>query len=47
MAGFDVAGKKLICVADLQGVSSSFVMELIKSTTALPLEHAILENMKR
>ncbi len=47
LAGLDIAGKKLIRVADLQDVRSSFVMELIKSTTALPLEYAILKNMKR
>jgi Lrp/AsnC family transcriptional regulator len=46
MAGFDVAYKKLIRVADLQDVSSSFVMEVIKSTTALPLDHAVLKTSK-
>ncbi len=43
MAGFDVAYKKLIRVTDLQDVSSSFVMEVIKSTTALPLDYAVLK----
>jgi hypothetical protein len=46
MAGFDAAYKKLIRVADLQDVSSSFVMELIKSSTALPLNYAILKTGK-
>lgn len=46
MAGFDVAYKKLIRVADLQDVSSSFVMEVIKSSTALPLDYAILKTGK-
>lgn len=43
MAGFDVAYKKLIRVVDLQDVSSSFVMEVIKSTTALPLDYAVVK----
>jgi Lrp/AsnC family transcriptional regulator len=43
MAGFDQVYKKLVKVADLQDVSSSFVMEVIKSTTALPLDYAILK----
>jgi hypothetical protein len=38
MAGFDVAYKKLIRVADLQDVISSFVMEVIKSSTAFSLD---------
>jgi Lrp/AsnC family transcriptional regulator len=36
--GYDVFYKKLIKVADLTDVSSSFAMEQIKYTTALPLE---------
>ena len=32
--------KRLIAVADLYDVSSSFAMERIKSTTALPLDYA-------
>lgn len=47
MAGFDVAYKKLVRVADLQDVSSSFVMEVIKSTTALPLDYALLKTGKK
>ncbi|MBC3934853.1 MULTISPECIES: Lrp/AsnC family transcriptional regulator [Undibacterium] len=39
MAGFDQVYKKLVRVVDLQDVSSSFVMEVIKSTTALPLDY--------
>ena len=46
MAGFDLVYKKLVKVADLQDVSSSFVMEVIKSTTALPLDYAILKKGK-
>lgn len=46
MAGFDQVYKKLVRVADLQDVSSSFVMETIKSTTALPLDYAILKMPK-
>ena len=46
MAGFDQVYKKLVRVADLQDVSSSFVMETIKSTTALPLTYAIVKNPK-
>ena len=37
--GFDRVYKKLIKVAELFDVSSSFAMEEIKYTTALPLEH--------
>ena len=43
MAGFDQVYKKLVRVADLQDVSSSFVMEVIKSTTALPLDYVQLK----
>lgn len=38
IAGFDRVYKKLIQVADLFDVSSSFAMEEIKYTTALPLD---------
>jgi len=37
--GFDRVYKKIIKVAELFDVSSSFAMEEIKYTTALPLEH--------
>jgi Lrp/AsnC family transcriptional regulator len=37
IAGYDVFYKKLIKVAELTDVSSSFAMEEIKYTTALPL----------
>lgn len=46
MAGFDLVYKKLVKVADLQDVSSSFVMEVIKSTTALPLDYAVVKTPK-
>jgi Lrp/AsnC family transcriptional regulator len=46
MQGFDVAYKKLIKGAELQDVSSSFVMEVIKSTSALPLDYAVLKVSK-
>lgn len=36
--GYDRFYKKLIAQADLQGVSSAFSMEQIKSTTLLPLD---------
>lgn len=39
IAGFDVVYKKLIRVAELFDVSSSFAMEEIKYTTALPLDY--------
>lgn len=37
---YDIVYKKLIRVADLHDVSSSFAMEQIKYTTALPVEYA-------
>jgi Lrp/AsnC family transcriptional regulator len=40
IAGYDAVYKKLIKVADLYDVSSSFAMEQIKYTTALPLDYA-------
>ncbi|MCZ7565063.1 MAG: Lrp/AsnC family transcriptional regulator [Burkholderiales bacterium] len=40
IAGYDVFYKKLIKTAELFDVSSSFAMEQIKFTTALPLDHA-------
>jgi Lrp/AsnC family transcriptional regulator len=39
IAGFDVVYKKLIQIVDLFDVSSSFAMEEIKYTTALPLDY--------
>ena len=39
IAGYDAVYKKLIKVADLSDVSSSFAMEELKYTTALPLNH--------
>lgn len=38
--GYDAVYKKLIKVAELSDVSSSFAMERIKVTTALPVEYA-------
>jgi Lrp/AsnC family transcriptional regulator len=40
IAGYDAVYKRLIQVADLSDVSSSFAMERIKYTTALPLSYA-------
>ena len=40
IAGYDAVYKKLIKVADLYDVSSSFAMEQLKYTTALPLGYA-------
>lgn len=40
IAGFDRLYKKLVRVVDLLDVSSSFAMEVVKSTTALPLDYA-------
>ncbi|MCY1270489.1 DNA-binding transcriptional activator DecR [compost metagenome] len=36
---YDAVYKRLIRVADLSDVSSGFAMEVIKHTTALPLDH--------
>ncbi|MRD46765.1 Lrp/AsnC family transcriptional regulator [Caenimonas koreensis] len=38
--GYDSVYKRLIKAVDLQDVSSSFAMEVLKSTTALPLDYA-------
>ena len=38
--GYDRVYKKLIGIAELADVSSSFAMEQIKYTTALPLDYA-------
>ncbi len=40
IAGYDAVYKRLIQKADLSNVSSSFAMERIKFTTALPLSYA-------
>jgi Lrp/AsnC family transcriptional regulator len=40
IAGYDAVYKRLIKAADLNDVSSSFAMEVLKSTTALPLDYA-------
>ena len=42
ISGYDKIYKKLIQVVDLQEVSSSFAMEVLKSTTVLPLDYVIL-----
>lgn len=39
IAGYDAVYKRLIQAADLTDVSSSFAMERIKYTTALPLDY--------
>lgn len=43
IAGYDQVYKKLIKVADLLDVSSSFAMEVLKNTTALPLDYVKLK----
>lgn len=43
IAGYDKVYKKLMKVVDLQDVSSSFAMEVLKSTTALPLDYVKLK----
>ncbi len=40
IAGYDAVYKELIKVSDLYDVSSSFAMEQLKYTTALPLSYA-------
>jgi Lrp/AsnC family transcriptional regulator len=40
IAAYDEVYKKLIKAADLYDVTSSFAMETIKYTTALPLHYA-------
>jgi Lrp/AsnC family transcriptional regulator len=40
IAGYDAVYKKLIKATELGDVSSSFAMETIKSTSALPLDYA-------
>ncbi len=40
IAGYDAVYKRLIRAADLADVSSSFAMETIKYTTALPVRYA-------
>ena len=39
IAGYDAVYKRLIKAVELQDVSSSFAMEVLKSTTALPLDY--------
>ncbi len=39
IAGYDRVYKRLIKVAELVDVSSGFVMEVVRHTTALPLDH--------
>ena len=41
IAGYDAFYMRLIKVAELSDVSSSFAMERIKYSTALPVEHAV------
>ena len=42
IAGYDRVYKKLIKLAELYDVSSSFAMERIKYTTVLPLDYALV-----
>ena len=41
IAGYDAVYRKLMGSVDLFDVSSSFAMEQIKFTTALPLDYAV------
>jgi len=43
IAGYDAVYKKMIAAVEMFDVSASFVLETIKSTTALPLEYSLLE----
>jgi len=43
IAGYDQVYKKLVRSIELQDVSSSFAMEVLKSTTALPLDYVPLK----
>lgn len=43
IAGYDAVYKRLIAAVELSDVSSSFAMEKIKSTTALPLTYVKLD----
>ena len=43
IAGYDKVYKKLVKAVELQDVSSSFAMEVLKSTTALPLDYVTLK----
>ncbi|MCJ9430356.1 Lrp/AsnC family transcriptional regulator [Kordiimonas marina] len=47
MAAYDAFYKKLISKVQLSDVSSSFAMERIKYTTALPLDYALEETRGR
>jgi Lrp/AsnC family transcriptional regulator len=40
IAGYDKVYKRLVRAVELQDVSSSFAMEVLKSTTELPLDYA-------
>jgi Lrp/AsnC family transcriptional regulator len=40
IAGYDAVYKRLVKMVQLQDVSSSFAMEVLKHTTALPLDYA-------
>ena len=41
IAGYDRIYKRLIAAADFADVSANFVMEEIKSSTALPVDYAV------
>jgi len=42
IAGYDKVYKRLVRAVELQDVSSSFAMEVLKSTTELPLDYAAM-----
>jgi Lrp/AsnC family transcriptional regulator len=44
IAGYDQVYKTLVKAVDLQDVSSSFAMEVLKSTTALPLDYVQIKS---
>jgi len=46
ISAYDAVYKKLIRIADLHDVSSSFAMEQIKYTTELPLDYMVVDNQK-
>ncbi|PTB21550.1 transcriptional regulator [Trinickia symbiotica] len=47
IAGYDSVYKRLIKVAELLDVSASFAMEVVRRTTALPLDHVLTGSKSR
>jgi Lrp/AsnC family transcriptional regulator len=43
ITGYDAVYKRMISAVEMFDVSASFVLETIKSTTMLPLEHLLLD----